>query len=872
MPESQPPTPPHTESTPTTPEIPPPANPPAATSPEAQSSATTPPMAQAPAHSPSIWSATPSPEAWYAPAPPATSTPPAATLGAGTALVERAPLLPFQPHPPRSPRVPKYTRVAFPRGVIPATALTGIATAALIPIDRPGIGWLLTGLLIAAAIYTVDRTARRNPPDPKTGPTESTLTPTAATASPLTDSTQAAALATESTTGPHSADAEPATTVEVPAAHAETSSASAEQHPTRAAAAENVAAGAPQRLAKTVTEGSDAAPEPVTPSDHESATGASTPAAVTPSTGSESSSSTAKPAVNAPESMVASDEVARPGTAEPQSSMPVAADSSPVGSAATPEGSDSTARREADAPVGTVSSEQAVPSAAESRSTTTEPSLVDSATPVASALGVSGAAQQELGSVAHGTTDVIASGDSGARVGESASQPGATDTGVADSTSAVATDASGAVQDASVVVAVPVSVSDTSPSSAHTSVDWGRVWWSALALALLAVGTFRAADWLFALCVVAAAAAGSLAIVRRSVYGVFYDMVAVPLAAATSTPLWLYRGVERVRLARMSSNQRVWWSLLVTVLLLMVLVPLLAGADAVFARLVDGIVPVLDMDEVWRWVILFPIGALGTAGALFLLAGPPAGVKDPNKRVARRLSRVEWGIPVGAMIVLFGVFVATQLAVLFGGDGYVQRTAELTYAEYARNGFWQLSIVSMLTLAVIAVVQRWAAQDSTADRTWLRAALAAVCVLTLVIVASALSRMWTYQQAYGFTTQRLLVEVFELWIAALYLLVLASLVRLRRHWLPRAAVAAGAATLLGLAILNPDRFVADRNIDRWATGEKLDIRYLSRLSTDALPAADRLPEPLRQQVVGPILKRLDDDPWRAWNLSRSSAR
>ena len=55
------------------------------------------------------------------------------------------------------------------------------------------------------------------------------------------------------------------------------------------------------------------------------------------------------------------------------------------------------------------------------------------------------------------------------------------------------------------------------------------------------------------------------------------------------------------------------------------------------------------------------------------------------------------------MNLLFALFVAVQLAVLFGGDGYVRATAALTYAEYARSGFAQLVAVAALTLAVAAL-------------------------------------------------------------------------------------------------------------------------------------------------------------------------
>ncbi|WP_433560379.1 DUF4153 domain-containing protein [Nocardia sp. CA-151230] len=410
--------------------------------------------------------------------------------------------------------------------------------------------------------------------------------------------------------------------------------------------------------------------------------------------------------------------------------------------------------------------------------------------------------------------------------------------------------------------------------------SWDRIWWAGVALALLGVGVFRSAPWLFVLCVLGAAMAGSLAVVRRSVYGLWFDLLAVAFAGLNSLP-WLYRAVTRARGRFGNGSQRVWWSVAVASALLVMVVPLLAGADAVFAGLVDGLMPRIDVPAVVRWGFVFVVVGSGTAGALYLLAGPPSVADDagPGQGMdplgwlgVRRFSPIEWGIPVGALTIVFAAFVGTQVVVLFGGDGYVQRTAGLTYAEYARSGFWQLSIVSMLTLAVIGIVLRHALQDTVIERRWLRGAVTVVIGLSLVIVASALHRMWTYQQAYGFTVLRLLVEVFEAWIALVYLLLLASLVWLRRGWVPRAAVGAALATLLALAVANPERFVAERNVVRWQAGKSLDTGYLSTLSPDVLPVADRLPDAERAAVANVIRAHLSDDSWQGWNYARATAR
>jgi hypothetical protein len=269
---------------------------------------------------------------------------------------------------------------------------------------------------------------------------------------------------------------------------------------------------------------------------------------------------------------------------------------------------------------------------------------------------------------------------------------------------------------------------------------------------------------------------------------------------------------------------------------------------------------------------MFVIAGLGTVGALYVIAGPPRRAASEAPDTGRTLRRTEWALPVAALTVLFAAFVTVQFVALFGGDDYVQRTAGLTYAEYARSGFWQLSTVTILTLAVIAVVLRLAARDSAQDRLWLRILLSAVAVLSLIIVASAIGRMWTYQQAYGFTVLRVLVLTCELWIGSVYLLVLLAVLRLRYRRLGRAAVGTAMVTLFALAILDPERLVADKNIDRWQAGHELDAEYLSSLSTDILPATDRLPAGLRATIADPLRDRVPADTWRSWNLSRSAAR
>lgn len=398
--------------------------------------------------------------------------------------------------------------------------------------------------------------------------------------------------------------------------------------------------------------------------------------------------------------------------------------------------------------------------------------------------------------------------------------------------------------------------------------------WTAATVALVGVGAIRAAGWLFVLCVLTAAVTASLAVApARGFRALAFASGMIPIAALRALP-WL-GNASRVLLhkRRNGSSPRVVLAVLVSVLLVVVFGALFAGADAAFAELVGRLLPDADlasnMDNMW----LFLAASAAVVGAAYLLGGAP-DFSDLEKPAKARLHGLEWTLPLTALNALFAMFVAVQLTVLFGGSKHVLSTAGLTYAEYARKGFWQLLVVTALTLAILAAAARWTPRERRGDRILVRVLLGGLAALCLVIVASALYRMHTYEEAYGFTRLRVLVSVCELWLGVVLAMVLAAGVRLRGGWLPRAVVGSAVAALIGLAALNPDRFIAERNVDRYEQTGRIDTAYLAGLSADAVPALDALPAPLRGCALSEIAYELGREPdgWREWNLGRRDAR
>jgi uncharacterized protein DUF4153 len=287
---------------------------------------------------------------------------------------------------------------------------------------------------------------------------------------------------------------------------------------------------------------------------------------------------------------------------------------------------------------------------------------------------------------------------------------------------------------------------------------------------------------------------------------------------------------------------------------------------------VNAVTPTIAVDSVVRWCVLFALGTAAAAGGCYLVVAPPP---EPYGSAPRptRLRLMDWALPTGVLVAVLALFVGVQFVVLFGSDDYVLRTTGLTYAEYARSGFWQLLAVTVLALGVLALGSRWAPMRTPVERGAKRGLLAALALLTLVVVASAINRMWLYQQAYGFTVLRLLVLTCELWLGAGFLLALVAVIRLRPGGLSRPMVAAGMLALLALAVLDPERFIAAHNVARWTETGRLDSSYLRTLSADAVPALVDLPPATRDCILVEIGQGLaTPDDWRGTNLAREAAR
>ena len=358
-------------------------------------------------------------------------------------------------------------------------------------------------------------------------------------------------------------------------------------------------------------------------------------------------------------------------------------------------------------------------------------------------------------------------------------------------------------------------------------------------------------------------------------------------ATAPFVALWLAavhtmgRSAKASQLIR-SSRTRAWVrGLAITTPVLVVFFLLLAGADPIFAGWRDAVWSLFaNWDFVPRLVFFVPLLVVVLGAYAYASAEPRPAPVAQGEPHARWLGSTERVMLLAGVAALFWLFLAIQLGYLFGNLPSVPASG-VTFADYARRGFGELTVLASASALLIVGSERY---GKDANERTLRLLTFAVIAAVLLLLASAFRRVRLYEEAYGFTTARLYAQVYMCAVAA-GLLVLSLEVagdfdagRLFRR-------AAGAATILFIALVywNHEDWIARQNMDRFASTGKLDVAYLTRsLSRDAIPAiAERLPslpEPLRSEVRDAVRKqdaRRDGGrqrSWFEWNLASARAR
>ena len=361
-----------------------------------------------------------------------------------------------------------------------------------------------------------------------------------------------------------------------------------------------------------------------------------------------------------------------------------------------------------------------------------------------------------------------------------------------------------------------------------------------------------------------------------------FTLTAPVLALWTAVKQALHRTAEATGQIR-STRARAWVrGLALTLPVLILFALLLAEADPSFAWWRDS---VESLFAHWAFLprLVFFTGLLGLVVGAYGYGLTESTNAPPLKERAtvRWLGSTERVMLLAAVTALLWFFLALQLGYLFGTLPRASHSG-MTFAEYARRGFSELTIVASASAVLILLSEQYGQRER--HERLARILAFALVGAVLLVLGSAFHRVLLYEAAYGFTTARLYAQAYMTVVAAALVLLaleVAGALDTGRLFRRTAAV----ATILFVALLywNHEAWIARRNIDRLVSTGRLDVAFLSgELSLDALPTIlnklPSLPEPVRSDLRAALQKRwarhpeMAAGPWYEWNVSRARAR
>lgn len=257
---------------------------------------------------------------------------------------------------------------------------------------------------------------------------------------------------------------------------------------------------------------------------------------------------------------------------------------------------------------------------------------------------------------------------------------------------------------------------------------------------------------------------------------------------------------------------------------------LLASADVVFRKLMFNIKLPDNMAGIF---FCFMFALLASYCVITYLVKKEINSSVPKKHTLEPLTAITF---TSVLSVIYIIFSGVQIIYLFVGnmalpEGY-------TYAEYARQGFFQLLFVCLINLALVLICLGYFKEHKV-----LKLMLAVISLCTYVMIASSTLRMIMYIKYYYLTFLR----IFVLWsLFVIFLLITGVLIHIVKKDFPLFRYSMAAVTILyiGLSFSRPDYWIAKCNTS-YMTGTESgffenengysDIRYLERLSADAAP-------------------------------------
>ena len=277
---------------------------------------------------------------------------------------------------------------------------------------------------------------------------------------------------------------------------------------------------------------------------------------------------------------------------------------------------------------------------------------------------------------------------------------------------------------------------------------------------------------------------------------------------------------------------KVLLGLLCAVPVLFVVVPLLLSSDDAFRGMMDNLFADTG-STVFKTVLGIGISLFVITYGISLKADRIGKIRPGRTSGIENIYIVSF---LSAISICYLLYLFSQLAYFFSAFKGFLPDGEITYAQYARKGFFEMCAIAVINLAIVFLSVLLAKKENGKLSPGIKAVTTFIALFTLIIIATAISKMVLYIDTYGMTILRLTTSAFMLFLAVVFISVILRIYTSKVNILKTALVCASCILVI-LGVANVNTVCAAYNYESYRSGklDSIDVEAIYFLGDEGIP-------------------------------------
>jgi len=265
---------------------------------------------------------------------------------------------------------------------------------------------------------------------------------------------------------------------------------------------------------------------------------------------------------------------------------------------------------------------------------------------------------------------------------------------------------------------------------------------------------------------------------------------------------------------------------------LFVIVPLLISSDDAFRGMMDNIVS-SSAGNLSKALFGLILSVFVISYAFSLQKGRKEQAKPVKIRDIENVYIISF---LSAISVCYLLYLFSQLAYFFSAFSGFLPDGQITYAEYARKGFFEMCVIAVINLVIVFLALLIAKKKDGKVCNPIKTLTTFVAIFTCIIISTAISKMALYIGVYGMTVLRLTTSAFMIFLAVIFISVILRIFLTKINIVKIALIAAG-GILLVLGTVNVNAVCAKYNYENYVSGQldSIDVNALYELGDEGIP-------------------------------------